>query len=342
MGVYVYKSIHINAIKIGNHCTNNAWNRIAYKGFYSCICPEEIKNKVSIHDLTLLYWYPNLTMKDEKIFHKKLHEYKICGEWFRSEAIDKFLEMVSQENKALECSKEDALLKRKKDPEWCNEEIIKLLNLIRKKKTIYEIALEHERTVESINLRLRAVATDYWFNNKLSMEEIEKYTRLTRAEIQEEIYKYASNQENHDEDTEDTILNTLDYYNRKKEPWSEKELENIKTEYFINEMNIMEIANIHRRTPGSIAFKLKSLELIRDVKKTKGYDIYLKSKLYREIISTPKVAQSKKTKVTKPLMITAEEKTINEVYNEVVELRKDIKEILKVLNSLTYPILHNS
>ena len=74
MGVYVYKSNHMDAIKVGHYCKNNAWSRIAHRGFYSCRCPDEIKDKVSIEDLNLLCWYPKLTPKDEKILHKDLIE----------------------------------------------------------------------------------------------------------------------------------------------------------------------------------------------------------------------------------------------------------------------------
>ena len=109
MGVYVYKSKHINAIKVGHYCKNNAWSRIAHRGFYSCICPYEIKERVSIEDLILLYWYPCLTRTDEKKIQKSLNEFRICGEWFRSEAIDKLIELVTEENKASNCSKEEAL-----------------------------------------------------------------------------------------------------------------------------------------------------------------------------------------------------------------------------------------
>jgi hypothetical protein len=112
MGVYVYKSKHIDAIKVGHYCKNNAWSRIAHRGFYSCKCPEEIKDRVSVEDLNLLYWYPNLTQKDEKKLHKDLKEYKLCGEWFKSNAIDKILEIISEENKASECSKDEAIQTR--------------------------------------------------------------------------------------------------------------------------------------------------------------------------------------------------------------------------------------
>ena len=112
MGVYVYKSKHIDAIKVGHYSKNNAWSRIAHRGFYSCRCPDEIKDKVSVEDLILLLWYPNLTPNDEKQLHKDLIEYNLCGEWFKSNAIYKILEIITEENKASECSKEQAIQTR--------------------------------------------------------------------------------------------------------------------------------------------------------------------------------------------------------------------------------------
>jgi len=114
MGVYVYKSKHIDAIKVGHYCKNNAWSRIAHRGFYSCKCPNEIESKVGVEDMSLLYWYPNLIKRDETHLHKELLEYRICGEWFRSDAIFRMLEIVHEENKASMCSKEDALQTRRR------------------------------------------------------------------------------------------------------------------------------------------------------------------------------------------------------------------------------------
>lgn len=114
MGVYVYKSKHINAIKVGHYIKNNAWSRIAHRGFYCIICPDEIKDRVGVNDLDLLCWYPNLTSKDEKQLHRDLFEYKLCGEWFRAEAIDIIVKIINEENEACKCSKEEAMLTKRR------------------------------------------------------------------------------------------------------------------------------------------------------------------------------------------------------------------------------------
>lgn len=107
-------SKHIDAIKIGHYCKNNAWSRIAHRGFYSCICPSEIKDRISVEDFILVCWYPNLTPKDEKKLQAKLIEYRICGEWFKGSAVDKINEIIMEENKAFECSKEKAMQTRRR------------------------------------------------------------------------------------------------------------------------------------------------------------------------------------------------------------------------------------
>ena len=58
---------------------------------------------------------------------------------------------------------------------WNEEETIKLLKSIQMKKSIEEIAKEHDRTIGGINSHIEKMATDYHFNDKRSIEEIEKY-----------------------------------------------------------------------------------------------------------------------------------------------------------------------
>jgi hypothetical protein len=72
---------------------------------------------------------------------------------------------------------------------WNEEETIKLLKSIQKKKSIEEIAKEHDRTIGGINSHIEKMATDYHFNDKRSIEEIEKFTGLTKEEIEFAIKK---------------------------------------------------------------------------------------------------------------------------------------------------------
>lgn len=114
MGVYVYQSKHMNAIKIGHYAKQNAWSRVAHRGFYSCVCPFDIHYRVSVEDLDLLFWYPSLTTKDEKRIHKALHSYSLCGEWFTTEALGALPTLITEENQSESCSKELALATRRR------------------------------------------------------------------------------------------------------------------------------------------------------------------------------------------------------------------------------------
>ena len=70
---------------------------------------------------------------------------------------------------------------------WDDDEVLKLLKSIQKKKTISEIATEHQRTIGAINCERHKLAAEYWFNDKRSIEEIIKFTGLTKEEIEDTI-----------------------------------------------------------------------------------------------------------------------------------------------------------
>ena len=70
---------------------------------------------------------------------------------------------------------------------WDDDEVLKLLKSIQKKKTISEIAIEHKRTIGAINSERRKLAADYWFNDKRPIKEIMKFTGLTNEEVEDTI-----------------------------------------------------------------------------------------------------------------------------------------------------------
>ncbi len=123
-------------------------------------------------------------------------------------------------------------------------------------------------------------------------------------------------------------MNTLEYYNRQKESWDKKELHDIQIEYEVKKMTISEIADIHHRTPGCISFKLKNLGLITDNKDSRGYLDYKNSKLYKEIVKTSKENDAEK-KGKKDAF-----KEISDMRNEIMELKKDVKQMLRLMNAL--------
>lgn len=114
MGVYVFQSKHAPYIKIGHYAKSNAWSRIAHRGFGKILHPAILKDRVSVHDLELIAWYPELTTKDEKRFHRLFHAHHVIGEWFSLEALDNVLLALGPNNQASICSKEAALSTRRR------------------------------------------------------------------------------------------------------------------------------------------------------------------------------------------------------------------------------------
>lgn len=78
------------------------------------------------------------------------------------------------------------------EKQWEDDEILQLLKRIQKNMSIDVIANKHGRTVEEINAEIRQIARDYWFNDERPIEEIKKYTRLTKEEIEAIIAKEQS------------------------------------------------------------------------------------------------------------------------------------------------------
>lgn len=136
-------------------------------------------------------------------------------------------------------------------------------------------------------------------------------------------------------------MNSFDYYIRQKDIWDEKELCDIKTEYEEKELTICQIADIHRRTPGSISYKLKNLGIITHGTLSRGYLEYKNSSLYKEIVESgkskdadKKAKEEAKLKVKAETLMTNTTNEITELKKEVALLGKDIKEMLRIINAL--------
>ena len=137
-------------------------------------------------------------------------------------------------------------------------------------------------------------------------------------------------------------MNELDYYNRQKEGWDDKEIQDIRIEYETKEMTVSDMADIHRRTPGSIAHKVKNMGLITHFTLSRGYADYKNSKLYKEIIvnninGKKQAKQTKESKVNTKLHNSPLIKQDNEIIiirTEIAELKKDVKEMLRLMNAL--------
>lgn len=81
----------------------------------------------------------------------------------------------------------NAVIPERRGQRWDDNEVLQLLTEVRKKISIKDIALNHQRTVTAINLRLRSLAADYYFYENRSIKDIQKFTGLTPIEIKNAI-----------------------------------------------------------------------------------------------------------------------------------------------------------
>jgi hypothetical protein len=77
----------------------------------------------------------------------------------------------------------------RKGKTWSDDEVLQLLQNVRKKKSHEEIASDHQRTTGGIISKLKELAADYHYNDGRPIEEIQRYTGLNKEVIQEAIIK---------------------------------------------------------------------------------------------------------------------------------------------------------
>jgi hypothetical protein len=72
---------------------------------------------------------------------------------------------------------------------WDEDEVLKLLKSIQKKRTIKEIAADHQRTEGGITSKLKDLAADYYICDNRDIAEIKRFTGLSEQIILEAIDK---------------------------------------------------------------------------------------------------------------------------------------------------------
>jgi len=125
-------------------------------------------------------------------------------------------------------------------------------------------------------------------------------------------------------------MDNLEYYIRRKELWSDTEIDQLKIEYTEKEMSIIDVGNIHQRLPHNISHKLKKLGLITHNRFARGYQEYINSNLYKEFVEKKKI-HSKKKRLSE---IDEIKNKICEIKNETHELRKYVKIMIKSIYKL--------
>lgn len=107
------------------------------------------------------------------------------------------------------------------------------------------------------------------------------------------------------------IIHSIEYYSETKIPWTDSDSEKAVNAYIIDGKDIIWIANQLKRTPGSVAFRLKALGRVKNAIAARGYTEYKESELYKYIVEN----NSKVKKVIKPTtgaIITIMESTSKE------------------------------
>lgn len=104
-------------------------------------------------------------------------------------------------------------------------------------------------------------------------------------------------------------------YSRVGESWEKIENEQLIKEYTIDNLNILDICKIHKRMPGGIISRLKHLGIISDKRKNN------------------KLINSDKTKI-EPTIVNSQSRELIDMRNEIVDLKKDVKEMLRLMNAL--------
>jgi len=117
---------------------------------------------------------------------------------------------------------------------------------------------------------------------------------------------------------------SLEYYTRQKTSWKHDEVKQINNEYESLQKSISEIADIHKRTPGSISYKLKSMGIINDNKLSRGYEEYRNSALYAEIVGGSKFNTTSKN--------SSKKYSENQTQVELEKIKIDIQEIKENIN----------
>jgi hypothetical protein len=129
---------------------------------------------------------------------------------------------------------------------------------------------------------------------------------------------------------------TFAYYTNSGLPWMEEETKKLIQEYDAG-LDIMEIGIVHKRTPGGIAYKLKSMNIVYPMNAARGYEKYKVSKLYYEIVKTLKDEKDEKKKNRKIKEVKHKSED-----NELQQLKKQIEnmnyELLEMKKSYTETI----
>jgi predicted GIY-YIG superfamily endonuclease len=123
----------------------------------------------------------------------------------------------------------------------------------------------------------------------------------------------------------------------KKEPSVYDEIdENIRKLYCLDNKDIIEIGRELNLTPGSIAYRLKKMNIILSKKLANGYHVYITSDSYKEICKNKSIKKSN-PKFTKPNVVREKnnyKEKITKIIHDNQEIKFDTKNIKDTIRNL--------
>ena len=124
MGVYVFQSVHGPYVKVGHYARQNAWSRVAHRGFASCAKPHPELPVASHADVELVAWFPAYTRADEAAVKRGCQGSRRrtprgggLTEWYDAAALPAILALLASRGGlecAAGCNKSEALATRRR------------------------------------------------------------------------------------------------------------------------------------------------------------------------------------------------------------------------------------
>ncbi len=143
-------------------------------------------------------------------------------------------------------------------------------------------------------------------------------------------------------------MTDLSYYTNCGKPWTYDEDMQLRNEYNIEKKTISEIAIIHKRRPGGIAVRCKTLFNLANREEVRGYNEYKNSDLYKNICELNKTNRTKNTHLAKktPIIQPISESVqqlettliISDKATDIIKIKQDIVEIKEQLGQILHYI----
>jgi hypothetical protein len=124
----------------------------------------------------------------------------------------------------------------------------------------------------------------------------------------------------------------MELYSNAGKPWSQEEDEKLKDLYLNKKLSVLEICQIHKRFPGGIMSRIKSLGLVTNDFEIRDFEKiteYIRSEefqnLKKEVLNARKL---NKTKSNPTNEMESMKESIVELKNEIQELKNVVKELI--------------